>query len=538
MRSRSLLLIAVAAVGCATAGTRDHDGTSSPLWIVNGRVWGHPDAKALHVEGGRIRGFEAPPPGGKVLDALGGWVLPGFVDAHVHLLSAGLEQEGVVLSGLSTMDAVLAAVGSFARAHPDDAWIEGSGWAYSIVPAGSFPSRQQLDAVVADRPVVLSSYDGHTTWVNTKALELAKVDAKTAAPHGGRIIREPDGTPQGTLLEDAGELVFRELPEASREKKLAVLGRAAAELASLGVTEIGDIEHDESTLALLADLEARGELPLRVTVALPLEGDMKHYAGLRERYASPTLRFGFVKGFVDGVVESRTAYLLEPYAGSTERGAPIIPADRLRVLVERAHAAKFPVALHAIGDGAVRISLDAFEAAIRAHPEIRLPHRIEHIEVLSLEDAPRFARLGVLASMQPIHATPEPGAAVWSTNLGEARLPRTFAWRSLLDAKANLVFGSDWPVASPNPLAGIAVATTRRNREGHPPGGWNAHQAIAPEQAVRAYTAGRTLEPGDRADLAILAPTVELDRPDTLWSGHVVTTLVGGRITHPAVTRR
>jgi predicted amidohydrolase YtcJ len=216
----------------------------------------------------------------------------------------------------------------------------------------------------------------------------------------------------------------------------------------------------------------------------------------------------------------------------------VIPRERLVALVSAAHAAGFPVALHSVGDGAVRLSLDAFEAAELAHPGPRPAHRIEHIEVLSPEDTPRFARLGVIASMQPFHAYPEPPTEVWSTNLGPGRLPRTFAWRDLLDAKATLIFGSDWPVASPNPLWGLAVATTRKDKDGQPPGGWNAREAITPAEALFAYTvapqraAGRdavgTLDVGQVADLAVLSKGVSLDDAPSLWAGHVAVTIMDG----------
>jgi predicted amidohydrolase YtcJ len=528
---RSLLLL-VLLLGCAA--TPDAGPVRASLRIVHARIYGHPEARTLEITGDRITALTASPgETARTIDAGGAWVIPGIHDAHVHLLSGGLEAEGVALGACETLESALAAVASFARAHPDEAWIEGGGWAYSIVPRGKFPGRADLDRVVPDRPVILSSFDGHTAWANTRALELARVGAETPDPAGGRIVREEDGkTPAGALLEGAAGLVWRAAPLPTREKKLAVLEGAARRFAALGVTSIDDIEREESTLELLAELDRRGALPIRVRVALPLEGDLARYDELRKKYASPRVRFGFLKGFVDGVVESRTAYLLEPYAGSTDRGSPILGPPRLDALVLRAHAAGYPVALHAIGDAAVRISLDAFEAATRKHPEVHLPHRIEHIEVLGAGDAARFARLGVIASMQPFHALPEPETEVWSTNLGKERLPRTFAWRDLLDAGATLVFGSDWPVASANPLLGLAVAITRKDKDGNPPGGWNARQAITLPEALHAYTSG-TLDPGSLADVAILSSGVDLDDPATLWTGRVEATIVGGNVVGP-----
>jgi predicted amidohydrolase YtcJ len=528
--------------GCATPplDSPRHDGDRT-LWIVNGVVYGNPGKTAVRIEGSRIAAVtndRAPAGAPDVIDAKGGLVLPGFNDAHVHLLEAGLAKAGADVSDCETLDAAVRSVKRFADAHPDAPWIVGGGWQYGIVARGAFPSRRDLDAVVPDRPVFLRSYDGHTAWANSKALALAGIEAGTADPASGKIVREADGrTPQGTLLEDATDLVERKIPPPSRPAKLAALETALADLARFGVTSIDDIEADPEVLDLLDELEARGALKVRVVVGLPLEGDLDAYEALRKKHSGALVRFGFLKGFVDGVVESRTAFLLEPYEGSTERGSPRIAPQRLKELVERAHARGFRVALHAIGDAAVRMSLDAIEHAVRRHPEIELHHRIEHIEVLDAKDARRFAQLGAVASMQPYHALPEPETAPWSSNLGKKRLPRTFAWRELLDAGATLAFGSDWPVASASPLFGLAVAVTRRDPDGQPPGGWNAGQAITIDEAMRAYACGSRddggelgkIEVGRPADLVVLSPEVRLEQPATLWKGRVEATVMNGR---------
>jgi predicted amidohydrolase YtcJ len=541
MRRAVLGALLLGGFACATAPAPREPG---PVRIVNGRFSGHPEASALTLRRGRISSFELPkaPDGAQVVDAEGGVVLPGFRDSHVHLMNAGFALDGVQIAELDSLDAVQAAIKKFADDHPEERWIEGRGWQYSIVPQGMFPSRHDLDAAVPDRPALLGSYDGHTSWANTKALELAKIDSTTPDPANGKIVREADGTPQGALLEGAGSLVGKVIPPLPKEKALARLRRVTHDLCDIGVTFVDDIERDPEMFELLGELLAKDELPIRVRVSLPIDGDLVAFAKLRERYKGDRLSFGFLKGFVDGVVESKTAYLVEPYVGSDSPGKPILGPERLTSLVKRAHAAGFPVALHAIGDGAVRISLDAFEAAEKEHPEIHLAHRIEHIEVISHDDLPRFARLGVTASMQPFHALPEPPTEVWSTNLGPERLKRTFAWRDLLDAKAHLIFGSDLPVASANPLWGLAVATTRKDPKGDPPGGWNAHEAISMAEAIRAYTvepallAGwkdvGALEPGQLADIAILSSDVDLARPETLWKGKVVHTIVGGFLEH------
>jgi predicted amidohydrolase YtcJ len=369
------------------------------------------------------------------------------------------------------------------------------------------------------------------------------VNARTADPPQGRIVREPDGrTPAGTLLESAMALAGSAAPAPSRAERLAALERAVNRYHALGVTSVDHIAAGPDDVDLLAELLRGGRLPIRVRVALPLGDDLDLAERLRREHAGPFLSVGFLKGFVDGVVESSTAFLVDPYTGGTGRGEPQIPRTRLLDLVERAHARGFQVGLHAVGDAAVRLCLDAFQHAARRHPGRSLRHRIEHVEVIHRDDLHRFARLGAVASMQPLHAVPavpDPDAGPWAANLGPSRLPLTFAWRDLLAHGAVLAFGSDWPVASPDPLAGLAVALTRRDAHGRPPRGWNVHQAISADQAVAAYTAGPAfaahrdhevgrVTPGRLADLIVLGPGVDMARPATLWTGSVRYVVVDG----------
>ncbi|MBI5368548.1 MAG: amidohydrolase [Planctomycetes bacterium] len=524
------------------------------LALVNGVVFGTPSATALLVRGNRIatvgadaeiRAAAAASPGCRLLDACGAHLLPGFHDAHIHLLSGGLAAEQADLSTENTLEGALAALRRFAAAHPADTWVLGRGWQYGIVPPGAFPTRQDLDRAVPDRPVHLESYDGHASWANSQALARAGVTAATPDPEDGRIVREADGrTPAGVLLESATGLVDEHVPGPDAATLRRAARTALRYCLELGITSVDHITHSTDDFALFAELAERGELPIRLSLSPPLDGDLDEYAALRRRHASPFLRFGFLKGFLDGVIESKTAFMLTPYEQDTARGKPNFTPQRLRRLVERAHARGFPVALHAIGDAAVRLALDAFEAAIARHPDLHLRHRIEHIEVVDPADVPRFARLGVIASMQPFHANPfgeTPDDGVWSLNLGARRLPMTFAWRALAAAGARLAFGSDWPVMTAAPLQGLAVAMTRRDEQGRPADGWNAHQAVTVDTAVAAYTEGSAyaigregelgrLAPGYLADLVVLDPAVRLDQPATLWQGNVRVVVVDGEV--------
>jgi predicted amidohydrolase YtcJ len=334
------------------------------------------------------------------------------------------------------------------------------------------------------------------------------------------------------------------IPAPSRDAQMRALKAALNHYSQLGFTAADDIVMEADAADLYIQLEQRQELPLRVTLSPPLHGDMEAYEQLRARLNSPMLGFGFLKGFVDGVIESRTAYMLAAYEGTAERGKPLIEPNTLERLVQDATGRGFSVGLHAIGDAAVRLALDAFETALAKHPKAPVRHRVEHIEILHPADAHRFRALGVVASMQPFHANPggpNPDSGAWSVNLGKSRLSMTFPWRTLLDSGATLAFGTDWPVMSASPLWGLAVAVTRRDQDGQPVAGWNAQQALKGTEAIDAFSHGAAasvrregrggrLAVGQWADVVILSPDVDLDRPQTLWKGKVTHVVVAGKV--------
>ena len=549
-RMRFLLVALLFAASCSSgkSTTEPSSATVRPLIIHHGKFFGHAGAEALLVENGRIKALGGldtlkaqAPSDVELLDAQGALVLPGFHDSHVHAMGAGMGSLGVDLSEHQTMDATLTALKKFAAEHPGDGWITGRGWQYGIVPAGQFPSRLQLDSAIPDRPVFVRSYDGHSGWANSLAFKKANVTAETKDPEGGKVVREADGkTPQGTLLEGGMMVMEGAVPPPAPEVLKSALEGALKHLMESGYTSVEEIAFDPGEVDLLASLEKAGRLPLRVHVSLPLSGDLDAYEAIRKAHNSPLLRFGFLKGFNDGVIESQTAFMLQAFEGSAETGKPLIAREKLFDLVEKAHARRFPVALHSIGDASVRLALDAYEAAIKKHPDIKLRHRIEHIEVIDPADLPRFRQLDVIASMQPFHANPggpTPDDGVWSKNLGPARLKMSFAWRSLKDAGAPLAFGTDWPVMSDNPLWGLALATTRKDPNGQPSNGWNAHQTLTFNDAVDAFTRGSsyavgeealvgTLDVGQLADVVILGADVDPAQPATLWKGAVRTVIL------------
>lgn len=526
------------------------------LWIIGARVFGSPGADTVAVRDGRIvavqRGGVAPP-GAQALDARGGWLLPGLHDAHVHVESGAAAAEQPALQGCEDVACVQAVVSKYAAETPGSGWLLARGWRYELVPGG-YPTRQQLDAVVADRPVLLEAYDGHAQWANSRALDELGLGPDSQDPVGGTIVREADGRrPAGVLLEaaaGAAEDAVPPPPDAVRKRRLeAALGR----LAALGLTSVEDVSYRLDVVPLYRQLALAGRLPIRVRVALPLGADLDTLHAARAQLdVPPRLAPGFLKGFLDGVVESRSAWLVDSYPGAETGGGPKKPLAWYRDRVQAAQRSGIQVALHCVGDGAVRAALDLFEEAQRAHPRPGLRHRIEHIEALHPRDVARFRELGVVASMQPYHAVPpddpsQPGT--WAKNLGPARVAQSFPWRSLRLAGATLAFGSDWPVLSADPLWGLAVATSRKNSRGLPAGGWHPGQRLPWRAAVRAYTVGGAaaaggtgrgrILPGADADLVLLEPGVDPARPETLWSGpRVRATVVGGEVVVGGVEAR
>ncbi len=535
--------------------------TSPRLIIKNGKVYGQKNATTIVIRDGVIEAtgskfaLDRNDPGANadvVIDAKGGVILPGFHDSHIHMQGGGLSLVRAQLAGAKTLKDTQEAVKAYATAHPDRPWVLGRGWAYGIVPTGQMPTAAMLDAAVSDRPVFIRAYDGHTGWANTKALQAAGITKDTKDPADGEVVRDKKGNPTGALKEGAQDLMEPVLPKPTREEKKAALLAAAQHCKNLGLTAVDDITYETDAFELWTELEAEGNLPLRITISPPLdvtEKELDLYASWRDKLKDDRLiSFGFLKGFLDGVVESKTAFMTEPFHGSQDEiGRPLIAPDHLFAIVDAAHARGFQVALHSIGDAAVRLALDAYEAAAKKHPDIGVRHRIEHIEVLNPKDAPRFKALDVVASMQPFHANPfgdEPETGPWAENLGAERWGMTMPWRSILKAGGALTFGSDWPVYTANPLHGLAVALTRRDENGKPKAGWTVHQIVTLDEGIRAYAVERgelagpavdigSLRPGQKADVIVLDPTVRLEDPMTLWKGAVPVVIVDGRVQQP-----
>ncbi|MEM6733607.1 MAG: amidohydrolase, partial [Myxococcota bacterium] len=409
--------------------------------------------------------------------------------------------------------------------------IRGSGWFYSMFLEG-LPTREMLDELIPDRPVSLQAFDGHARWANSLALEKAGVDAESEDPPEGTIVRDAVGEPTGVFLETAQRLLEDAAPDFTEDEQADILANALQYMLRRGVTAVDDMvfRDIDQRVRLYERLYDEDRLPVRLRLLPVVEGDVtsQHFdriVALRDRLSNhPRLSIPGIKLFLDGVIESKTAYLLEPYATDESRGVPRLAPERLLEIMEVAAQRKLAVAMHSVGDAATRMALDQLEAMGPNRPPLV---RLEHLELVAPEDHPRLAALGVQASMQPLHADPggpNPEVGAWAENLGAERLPLTFPIKSLERAGVALRFGSDWPVVDCDPLPGIAVALTRQSAGGEPKGGWFPDERISLASALRAYGAVPNLEPGAPANLAVIAPGVAFSDPRTLWVSTVTNT--------------
>lgn len=421
------------------------------------------------------------------MDGGGHTLLPGLIDAHGHVSELGQLRDSLNVTGLLSIAATLESLGRYADSHPYSKWIVGRGWNQVLWPVREFPRAADIDAIVADRPVWLYRVDGHAGWANSAALGIAGIDNDTPDPQGGRIVRDAHGTATGVLVDKAMEYVDAHVPPPTKTDLRRFYRAAIASLVALGLTGVHDagitLQQAEVYLSMAGD----GDLDMRVYAMLagtgaPLDTIGKPLRGL----GGDRLDIAAVKLFADGALGSHGAALLEPYSDDSEnRGLPYWTAAELTAMAAKANGMGFQVAVHAIGDRANRMVLDAFEQIQNGRPSA-LRNRIEHAQVIALDDIPRFARLGVIASMQPTHATSDMNMA--EDRIGPERTRGAYAWRRLLDSGATIASGSDFPVESPNPFLGLYAAVTRQDRAGRPERGWYADQALSRAEALDSFT--------------------------------------------------
>jgi len=546
-------------------------GPKADLVIVNGKVYPAGGSRTFHealaVVGNRITAvgstvdierFRGPQT--QVIDANGAAVVPGFNDIHTHLLSGGLAMEDVDLQGAQTLDEVQSRIRTFASAHPEQPWIRGRGWGYGPFGDG-LPLRAQLDAVVPDRPAVMRCYDGHSVWVNSKALAAAGIIKNTPDPPNGTIVRDPKtGEPTGLIKEaPAMALINKVEPRRSPADERRALRAAVAEALKYGVTSVTDAAGNTTDFAVYDLARQAGELSARVHYSLLVtpgftEKDADRFdAFWKSRPDTPVLKTGLIKMFLDGVIETNTAYMLAPYANDpSTKGKPNYTVAELDRIVQMLDRRGWQIMIHALGDGAVRMALDAFERAAKVNPAPMRGrrHRLEHIETIDLADVPRFGKLGVIASMHPVggffvprnQPAPAAGGApaavgAWAGNLGPERAARGGMWKSISESGGRVVFGSDWPVATIDAIGRIVGIVNRPPRVG------GTDQRLTLTAAIDDYTSGAayasfddgqkgTLAPGMLADVAVLATDVFSRLPATRADVAVTATILDGKIVY------
>lgn len=550
-----MILLGSLAAGAAQA-------QSATLILVNGRIWTENpkqrEAEAIAIAGNRIVAVgsstaikKLAASGSQLIDLGGRRVVPGFNDAHVHLVAGGDALASVQLRDAASAEEFRRRIGDYAKTLPKGAWVRNGLWDHTRWTPAVLPTHQLIDAVTPDNPVFVWRLDGHMALANAVAMKLAGLDRNTTDVPGGEIVRDKDGNPTGVLKDHATSLVERVMPPPSERELDAALEAAMREAASHGVTSVQnmwDSTSDPYSALKLREFEKfarNGMLTVRIYHAHPLR-DWKSLAdtGVQAAFGSPLLRIGNLKSFADGALGSETAWMEAPFADrpgySGLASADLMDTARYYASIQGADKAGLQISIHAIGDRAIHTVLDLFERAERENGPADRRFRIEHVQHLLPDDAPRFAQLGVIASMQPYHAIDD---GRWAEKeLGAVRIQSSYAWRLLLDHGAVLAFGSDWPVAPLDPLMGIYAAATRRTLDGKNPQGWVPQQRITVAEAVHAYTVGAafaehqegvkgTLEPGKLADLVVLTddifrlPAADLDKVRvymTVFDGSVI----------------
>lgn len=551
--------------------------SNADLIVTNARVLtmdeGNPTAEAVAIKDGNIlavgdrRTVEAlKGPATKVIDAQGGSVVPGFIEAHMHLFGGAAELDNLHLQGVHGFDALSEAIRAYAAARPYAKLLLGAGVDYTILSREEPVTRHHLDRIIADRPFAMSASDHHTMWANTKALELAGILHGRQLGPGNEIVMGADGLAAGELREGEAFGPILELSGQNRVRLgLATGGEpdpypSAAEVAAdrdlmyrglewcarHGITSIQNMDGNLYQLELIAGLEQEGRLLCRTKIPFHFKNFMtldrlEKASRMASAYRSEWLSSGMVKTFYDGVLEGWTAVMVDDYADRPGwRGEPLFTPEHFAEVALEADRRGLQIAVHSIGDGAVRAVLDGYEAARRKNGRRDSRHRVEHIEVVTGADVPRFAELGVIASMQPPHP---PGAMDFPleptlSRIGRERWPLSYAWRTLKQAGAHVVFASDWPVSRVDPILGIQAAMLRKPwAEGDPDQSFSLIEALAGYTVEGAYAEfmehrkGR-LKPGYLADLVVLSADIEATEPASLHKLHPVSTICGGKITY------
>jgi len=552
--------LTLAALAPAVLGAQ----SAADLVLVNGMIYtvdnARPVASALAVRGGRVLfvGSDAEARvlangSTSVIDLHGATVVPGIVDAHAHLLGLGNTLRRVNLAGSTSYDEVIQRVKAWSKDMKPGEWILGRGWDQNRWPSKEFPTHDALSRAFPNNPVGLTRIDGHALLANAKAMELARISAATADPEGGRIIRLSSGMPSGVFVDNAQSLIGRAIPTSTRADTRKAILAAIAECNRLGLTGVHDAGENAETIGIYEEMAKAGNYSLRNYVMLSDPGEPDSPAALGNPYLQRGPQSALYDGhlwvralklYADGALGSRGAALLAPYSDdATNSGLLVSQPAHIRAWAEAALRRGFQVNVHAIGDRGNRIALDAFDSALRTLPSADHRFRIEHAQVISPDDIPRFAKLGVIPSMQATHQTSDMRWA--ESRVGQQRIRGAYAWRSLLNTGVVIPNGTDFPVEEVNPLLTFHAAVTRQDPTNWPAGGWYPEQKMTREEALQSMTiwpayAGfqesvlGSLTPGKYADFVVLDRDI-MRIPDTeILGARVVSTWIGGKRVYEA----
>ncbi len=549
---------ALAFAATPLAGQAAAPQAPADLIVTNARIYtvddSRPVVEAFAVRGGRVafvgnaRGaLSLKGPQTRVLDLGGRTVIPGMVDAHGHVAGLGSSLAIVDLTGASSYDEIVARMAAKAKTVAPGVWVTGRGWDQNRWADTRFPTHEKLSAAVPDNPVLLERVDGHASLANKKAMEIAGISTMTKDPAGGRIERLADGSPSGVFVDNAQGIMQRAVPRPSREELKREVVNAIAETQRWGLTGVHDAGEGQGVLDIYEELGRAGELNSRIYAMISDDSAAVARAfarGPQSALYGGTLWIRSIKLYADGAMGSRGAALLEPYSddpGNT--GLLISTQAHLQDVATRALRAGFQVCIHAIGDRGNRVALDAYEAALAAVPTADHRFRIEHAQNLHYADIPRFAKLGVIPSMQASHQSSD---MYWvGTRLGASRLVEAYPWRSLLNTGIVIPNGSDFPVERVNPLISFHAAVSRQDANNYPPGGWQPEQVMTRDEALKSMTIWPafaafqehdlgSLTPGKYADFVVLDQDIMRAPVETILATRVLSTWVGGKMVYEA----
>jgi hypothetical protein len=532
---------------------------AADLIIQNAHIWtvdpSLPEAEAVAILGDRIVALGSSAqvdawrgPQTHVIDAGGKRLLPGFNDAHVHFTDGGSQLDSVDLKDAISPQEFARRIVARAAKTAKGEWVLGGDWDETKWNPAELPTKELIDAVTPETPVAVNRYDGHMVLANSLALKLAGITAQTPDPAGGVIVRDRAGNPTGALKDAAQDLLFKAVPALSHDQRRRAIERALQHAASLGLTSVQHMNPDYADIAIYSELLDEGKLTTRIYAApLITQVDDQTKIGIRRAFGGPYLRIGAVKAYADGSLGSSTAYFFEPYSNQPgNRGLlsdEMHPIALMQDRMMRADAAGLQICTHAIGDAGISAILDLYTQIEKEHGSRDRRWRIEHAQHIAAKDFDRFARLHVIASVQPYHAIDD---GRWAEGrIGHDRATRTYAFRTLLNQGVRLAFGTDWDVAPLNPMLTLYAATTRATLDGNNPNGWFPEQKLTIKEALEAYTMGSayaefqenekgSITPGKLADMVLLNDDILSIDPVKIRDVRVLKTWVGGHLTYDA----